>query len=204
MSLSLCGDRLQGRRVEGLLHPIPLGRLPVRVPGLALQVRDPVGGVGCPGRVRERGPEPLQGGDVTARITAPSGKAESIGFVSSGDTWGAYSAQFTAREPGRHQVVLTCKQTGASLEASFFVQGGMSERAGLPARPEVMEEIARVTRGKVMRVDRPEEIVSSLASLPDPAPSVRRVQVWSHPLTAALVIALMGVFWVGRKAIGLI
>lgn len=148
--------------------------------------------------------EPLQGGDVTARITAPSGKAESVGFVSSGDAWGAYSAQFTAREPGRHQVVLTCKQTGAALETSLFVQGGTTERVGRAARPEVMEEISRVTRGKVMRLDRPDEIVSSLASLPDPSLSVHRVQLWSHPLTAGLVIVLMGVFWIGRKVIGLI
>jgi hypothetical protein len=154
--------------------------------------------------------EPLQGGDVSARITAPSGKAENVAFLSSASSseeaqaWGAYSAKFTAREPGRHQVVLTCKQTGAVLEASFFVQGGTVERIGRPARPDVMEEIARVSRGKVMRVDRPEEIVSSLASLPDPAPSVRRVQLWSHPVTAGLVIALLGVFWVLRKAIGLI
>jgi len=154
--------------------------------------------------VMNRGGEPLQGGDVTARITAPSGKAESIGFVSSGDAWGAYSAQFTAPEPGRHKVVLTCKQTGAVLEASFFVQGQTTERIGRPARPEVLDEIARVTRGKVMRVDRPEEIVTSVASLPDPAPSIRRVQVWCHPLTAGLVIALMGIFWIGRKIIGLI
>ena len=61
-----------------------------------------------------------------------------------------------------------------------------------------------MTRGKVMRVDRPDEIVSSLACLPDPAPSARRVQLWSHPLTAGLLITLLGVFWVGRKAIGLI
>ena len=101
-------------------------------------------------------------------------------------------------------MVLTCKQTGAVLEASFYVQGDATERIGRPARPEVMEEIARVTRGKVMRVDRPEEIVSSLASLPDPAPSVRRLQLWSHPVTAGVVIALMGVFWVCRKVIGLI
>jgi hypothetical protein len=33
---------------------------------------------------------------------------------------------------------------------------------------------------------------------------VRRVQVWSHPLTAGLVIAMLGVFWIGRKVIGLI
>jgi hypothetical protein len=154
--------------------------------------------------VMNRSGEPLQGGDVAARVTAPSGKAENIGFLSSGDAWGAYSAQFTAREPGKHQVVLTCKQTGAVLETSFFVQGEATERIGRPARPEVLEEIARVTRGKVMRADHPEEIVSLLANLPDPPPSVRRVQLWSHPVTAGLVIALMGVFWIGRKAIGLI
>ena len=154
--------------------------------------------------VMNRSGEPIQGGDVTARITAPSGKAETVGFVAAGDTWGAYSAQFTAREPGKHQVVLACKQTGTTLDASFFVRGVAAERIGLPARPEVLAEIARVTRGKVMRVDRPEEIVSSLASLPDPAPATRRVQLWSHPITVGLLIALLGLFWIGRKAIGLI
>jgi hypothetical protein len=154
--------------------------------------------------VMNRSGEPLQGGDVTARITAPSGKAETIGFLGAGDPWGAYSAQFTAREPGKHHVVLACKQTGATLEASFFVQGAATERIGRPARPEVLEEIARVTRGKVMRVDRPDEIVASLTGLPDPAPSVRRVQIWSHPVMAGLLIALLGVFWTGRKTIGLI
>ena len=148
--------------------------------------------------------EPLQHGDVTARITAPSGKAESIGFVSSADQWGAFSARFTAREPGKHQVVLACRQTGATLNASFFVQGVAAERIGRPARPEVLEEIARVTRGQVFEADRLDEVVSVLANLPDPAPSVRRVQLWSHPAVAGLLIGLMGIFWIGRKAIGLI
>ena len=154
--------------------------------------------------VMSRGGEPLQGGDVTARITAPSGKDETIGFASSADAWGAYSAQFIAREPGKHQVVLRCKQTGATLEASFFVQGAADEPVGRPARPEVLEEIARVTRGKLLRIEQPEAIVSSLAVLPDPAPATRRLQLWSHPVTAGLLITLLGVFWVGRKAAGLI
>lgn len=154
--------------------------------------------------VMNRSGEPLQGGDVAARIAAPSGKAETIGFVSSGDAWGAYSTQFTAREPGKHQLVLTCKQTGAKLEASFFVQGAATERIGRPARPEVLEEIARVTRGRVMRLDRPDEIVSSLAALPDPVLSSRRVQLWCHPVTAGLLVTLLAVFWVGRKAMGLV
>ncbi len=45
---------------------------------------------------------------------------------------------------------------------------------------------------------------NSLAALPEPAPSVRRVQLWSHPATALGLVTLFGVFWVGRKVVGLI
>jgi hypothetical protein len=154
--------------------------------------------------VMDRSGEPLHQGDVTARITAPSGRSETVSFVSSGDQWGAFSGRFAAGEPGKHEVLLACRQTGATLEASFYVQGVASERTGRPARPEVLEEIARVTRGKVIEVGKSDEIVSTLANLPDPPPSVRRVQLWSHPAVAGLMVALLGVFWVGRKVIGLI
>jgi hypothetical protein len=68
----------------------------------------------------------------------------------------------------------------------------------------VLAEIARVTRGRVIELGKLDEVVSSLAALPDPPPAVRRVQLWSHPALAGLLVALLGVFWVGRKAIGLI
>ncbi len=154
--------------------------------------------------VMERSGEPLHGGDVSARITAPSGKMETIRFRSGGDEWGVYSGQFSAVEPGKHQITLFCKQTNATLEASFFVQGAAAERIGRPARPEVLEEIARVSRGRVSEVGKLDDIVRSLAELPEPPPSVRRVQLWSHPAFAAGLVTLLGVFWVGRKVIGLI
>jgi hypothetical protein len=154
--------------------------------------------------VMERTGEPLASGDVTARITAPSGKAETVRFTSSGDEWGLFTGRFAAVEPGKHEVTLTCKQTGATLETSFFVQGVAVERVGRPARPEVLEEIARVTRGKVIAPDKLDQIVQSLAQLPDPPPSVRRVQLWSHPVLAGGLILLLGVFWVARKVVGLI
>ncbi len=148
--------------------------------------------------------EPLHGGDVSARILAPSGKAEVVRLASDGDEWGVFAGRFHAAEAGRHRVTLTCKQTGATLEATFHVQGVSAEQAGRPARPEVLEELARMTRGKVIRADQPAEVVRSLTELPEPAPSVRRVPLWSHPALAGGIVALMGVFWVGRKAIGLI
>jgi hypothetical protein len=154
--------------------------------------------------VMDRSGEPLRGGDVSAKITAPSGKAEVVRFTTLGDEWGEYTSRFSASEPGKHQVVLTCKQTGASLEASFFVQGVATERVGRPARPEVLEELARVTRGKVVDAGKLDEVVRSLAEMPDPPPSVRRVQLWSHPAVAGGLVFLMGVFWAGRKAVGLV
>jgi hypothetical protein len=154
--------------------------------------------------VMERNGEPLAKGDVSARITAPSGKTETARFTTTGEEWGLYNSSFTPDEPGKHEVTLFCKQTGAKLDASIFVQGVNAERIGRPARPEVLEEIARVTRGKMLAPGKIEELVKSLASLPDPPPSVRRVQLWSHPVVMGLIVVLLGVFWVSRKVVGLI
>jgi hypothetical protein len=154
--------------------------------------------------VMDRGGEPLRGGDISARVVAPSGKAEVVRFTTAGEEWGEYSARFTALEPGKHAVALSCKQTGATLDASLFVQGISAERVGRPSRPEVLEELARVTRGKVVGPDELDDVVRSLAELPEPPPSVRRLQLWSHAAPAVGLIVLMGAFWVGRKAIGLV
>lgn len=154
--------------------------------------------------VMDRSGEPLRGGDVSARITAPSGKAEVARFTTAGDEWGEYTGRFTATEAGPYQVALICKQTGATLDATFFVQGASAERIGRPSRPEVLEELARVTRGKVVEPDKLDDVVRTLAALPDPPPAVRRLQLWSHGGVAVVMIVLMGGFWVGRKAIGLV
>jgi hypothetical protein len=154
--------------------------------------------------VMETGGEPLHGGEVTARITAPSGRTEMVRFSSAGDEWGEFTGRYTALESGSHRVSLFCRQTGATLEASFFVQGGVPEPVGRPARPEVMEELARVTGGRVIDAGKLDDVVRSLAALPDPPPLVRRLPLWSHPVTAIALIAMLGVFWVGRKVIGLV
>jgi hypothetical protein len=154
--------------------------------------------------VMERSGEPLSKGDVIARIVAPSGKAETIRMSPLGDQWGAFSGRYTAAEPGKHQVTLSCKQTGATLETSMFVQGAAAEPVGKPARPEVLEEIAKVSRGQVIANQNVTDIVRWLAQLPDPAPSVRRLQLWSHPAVIAVIVTLLGAFWIARKVVGLI
>jgi hypothetical protein len=137
-------------------------------------------------------------------IVPPSGRVKTVRFESIGEEWGAFSGRFTPEEPGEHRVTLFCKQTGESLETGIFVQGVALEQVGKPARPDVLEEIARVTRGQVLTMDRVEDVVKMLTLMPDPPPSVRRVAIWSHPAVAGLFILLLALFWVGRKGVGLI
>ena len=157
-------------------------------------------------RIADVNGEPLGRGDVTARITAPSGSVETVRFTPpAGDgEWGVFAATATAREPGRHEVVLGCRETGDTLQASFFVQGSAGEGIGRPARPEVLAEIAQVTRGRLVPADELEPLIESLAALPESPPEIRRLQLWCHPVVAAALVGLLGVFWIGRKWQGLV
>jgi hypothetical protein len=148
--------------------------------------------------------EPLSKGEVSARVVAPSGNAQTIHFSPLGDEWGAFMGRYVSEEPGKHEVTLSCRETGASLETSFYVQGADKEPVGRPARPEVIQEISRVTRGRIVAANDLTEILTHFENLPDPPPTVRRLQIWCHPLTASVIVVLLGAFWVARKAVGLI
>jgi hypothetical protein len=154
--------------------------------------------------VMEPSGEPLSKGEVVARIVAPSGNAQSVQFTPLGDEWGAFMGRFVSDEPGKHEVTLSCRETGASLDTSFYVQGADKEPVGRPARPEVLEEISRVTNGKTVAADELTEILNHFQNMPDPPPSVRRLQIWCHPVTASAIVMLLGAFWVARKVVGLI
>ncbi len=147
--------------------------------------------------------EPLRDGAVIAQITAPSGKTSSVRLPPAGeDAWGLFTGVFTPSEPGEHQVRLSCAEAGSALDTTISVQGTSREKLGQPARIEVLREIAQLTRGKLMESADPAAVIAAIAALPQPEALERRVQLWAHPAWAGLLIVLMGVFWVGRKAAG--
>ena len=148
--------------------------------------------------------EPLASGEVTAKITAPSGRIETVSLSKSGDEWGAFAGSFTANEPGAHQVMLRCKESEGELKTSIFVQGATLEQVGKPARPEVLEELARVTYGKMLAAADTDAIVKAVTELPEPPIEIRRLQLWNHPLVAGMLVFLMAFFWIGRKVVGLV
>ncbi len=153
---------------------------------------------------------PLGDATVTARIESPSGRIQRIRFepaTESGDSidrdaWGLYSATFQPKEPGRHRATLTCEETGATLEAEIPVVGDPLEQIGRPARFDVMEELAQMTRGEALQSVTLDVIAKRLLELPPPQPLITRMRVWAHPLLGGLIVGLMGLFWIGRKLVG--
>ena len=57
------------------------------------------------------------------------------------------SVKWTPKERGEYQLTLTCRENGSSLETRLNVQDVNRERLGRPARFDVLEEIASITRG---------------------------------------------------------
>ncbi|MDF1811421.1 MAG: hypothetical protein P1V20_04385 [Verrucomicrobiales bacterium] len=149
------------------------------------------------------GGEPLRNANVVVQIKTPSGKIESIRFQTGGaDQWGLFTATYSPTEPGEYQVTMTCAENGGTLETGFTVQGNLRERVGQPARKDVMEEIARITRGALIEKPDIAQILDKIEKLPEPSPMERRLRIWSHPAWIGLLIVLLTAFWIGRKAVG--
>lgn len=149
--------------------------------------------------------EPLQNGTVMVQIVAPSGETDTVRLSPAGeDLWGLFTGTFEPKEGGEYLFVTTCRETAARLDTRLAVQGLAREKVGQPARYDVMDDIARITRGKMASVHDVSEILDVVAKLPEPDPVVHRVQLWSHPLWGGLIVLLLGVFWTGRKLIGVV
>ncbi len=151
------------------------------------------------------GGEPLQSANVIVQITAPSGKIETVRLQPGGEEqWGLFTGNYVPSEPGEHQLTMTCAENGGTLDTSITVQGNSLELVGQPARYEVMEEIARISRGEMLSSPDFTLIKERLAALPEPEPLERRLRLWAHPLWIGVIVLLLTVFWIGRKIAGVV
>ena len=146
---------------------------------------------------------PLAEDSVVVQTISPSGKTQTIRLQpSEKDAWGLFVGSFAPKEPGNYRLVASSTETGASIQTDLSVQGLNREQQGRLARFDVLDEIAKITEGKLVSVSEVQSLLDSLATLPEPEPMVHRIRIWSHPLWAGLLILLLGLFWIGRKMIG--
>lgn len=146
---------------------------------------------------------PLDEGSVTVQAISPAGKTQTVRLhPGEGDAWGLFVGSFVPEEPGTYRLVASSAETGATVQADISVQGVHRERKGRVARFDVLAEIAEITLGRSATVSNVQSLLGYLAALPEPAPTVHRIRLWAHPLWAASLILLLGVFWTARKMIG--
>jgi len=153
--------------------------------------------------VMSLGGEPLRSATVVVQAIAPSGQVESVRLQPGGeDQWGLFTGSFEPEEAGEHRLIATCAENDGRLETTVDVRGASLEKTGQPARLDVMEEIARLTRGERLATPDLDLIQEKLAALPPPEPIERRLRLWAHPAWVGVLVLLLTVFWIGRKAAG--
>lgn len=146
---------------------------------------------------------PLQNGEVLLDITSPDGKTKRISLDKAEGSWGNFSGRFPITQPGAWKIQATIGEDREhGIKTTLLAQGTEVEKTGMPARADVLKEMADVAKGRLMAGDKLSSLLKEIRSLPDPKPLESRTPLWSHWLTAAILIALLAIFWVGRKLNG--
>jgi len=143
---------------------------------------------------------PLKEGSVAIDLTSPDGAQKRIELQKNDSAWGAYSGRFKVDQPGAWKLSATvANSTDKPVETTLLAQGTEIEKTGQPARPEVLEEISRVSRGRMIQPAQLAELVKEITTLPQPRPLENRIPLWSHWASLSVLILLMALFWIGRK-----
>jgi hypothetical protein len=146
---------------------------------------------------------PLKDGGVAVDITSPDGRSQRIELQKNAATWGAFSGRFKVDVPGAWKIRATASGAeNQALETSLLAQGMEIEKIGQPARPEVLEEMAKVSRGRMIQPAQLAKFIQEINALPAPRPLEKRIPLGSHWLIIAALVTLLGTFWIGRKLSG--
>jgi hypothetical protein len=146
---------------------------------------------------------PLDKGAVFVDIISPDGRAERIELAKNGSEWGAFNGKFKVDLPGEWKLrAVVAGAEDKPVETTVLAQGTEVEKTGQPAKPEVLEEMARVAKGRVIAPEKLDELIREISALPEPRPVEKRLPLWSHAAVLAGLIALLGSFWAARKLTG--
>ena len=146
---------------------------------------------------------PLKEGAVSVDITSPDGTARRIQLEKNESEWGTYSGRFKIDLAGEWKLrAITAGAPDLPTETTIIAQGVDIEKSGQPARPDVLDEMSRVSRGRSILPDQLPDLIREIDALPEPRPLESRIPLWSHWATIATLVFLLGLFWVGRKLNG--
>jgi hypothetical protein len=148
----------------------------------------------------------INDGQITAQITTPSGKVESIPMDWTVERDGEYAARFTPAEDGVHKVSVGGSRTGKDVgRGGAYVRVAPSDAEYFDAamRAPLLERIAEETEGRFFRAANTSKLVEAITYSGKGVTVVEEKELWDMPLLLILLLGLMGGEWVYRRKYGL-
>ncbi|PQJ30230.1 hypothetical protein BSZ32_02870 [Rubritalea profundi] len=146
---------------------------------------------------------PLTDGSIYVDVTSPNGEKSRIELTRSAEAWGSYSGRTRISLPGEWKLSAgIVNDADATVETTIIAQGDVLEKTGQPARPEVLEEMARVTGGEVIMAKDIKDIANRINALPIKKPQEESIPLWAQIASMITLIVLLALFWTLRKLNG--
>ena len=146
---------------------------------------------------------PLSEGPLQVDLTAPNGEVSRIELPRKDGGWGRFTGQFKISQPGEWNLkTFIPDEPTAFVEAKIISQTDSIEKTGRPARFEVLQEMSKVSRGRLVTPSQLDELVKEINALPEPQPLVDSIKLWAHWLAPTILVLLLAIFWIGRKLNG--
>jgi uncharacterized membrane protein len=158
-----------------------------------------------------RGPdfEPRENADVKFKVTAPDGREFELTAVPSDSETGLFQAELSAAQEGAWKVATTATLADGpspetlSTASGWASQPALQELRSVSLQPQWLEELAKKTGGKVLRVNEIESLVQQLPNAAAPLQEVRSWPIWHSWWVFLTAIALLCTDWTLRRRRGL-
>jgi len=145
----------------------------------------------------------VNGGEVVARVTAPSGAPIDVPLRWAVERDGEYRGSFVADEEGTYSVRAESRSgdTKVGLSDSAFVQVAESEAEFFDAamRAPLLQRIARETGGRFYRPDEVGRLPEDLALSQSGATVLEQKELWDMPALFLLLGTLVAAEWGYRR-----
>ncbi len=147
---------------------------------------------------------PLREGDVEVEITDPNGDKSTKILERTDGTWGAFTGRFVIKQPGEWKITAKIEDdpTAKSVSATVISIGQELEKIGKPTNPNLLNEMAKITKGKMIQPDQLNKISDIISALPIKKSIETRYPIWAHIALLIALIVLLAMFWTGRKLNG--
>ncbi|HSG71006.1 MAG TPA: filamin/ABP280 repeat domain-containing protein, partial [Planctomycetaceae bacterium] len=157
--------------------------------------------------IRDENYKPLDNATVTVNIETPDGSKLTLTAEPKDAVSGQYAATYVPREQGAYRASVVANDSDGS-EIESRETGWVSEPAGdefrtLKPNREFLEQIARDSRGEVVRLDKLESFTNSLSDRKVPVSEPQIHAVWHKWGVFLLAVGLLVLEWGLRRWKGL-